>query len=155
MGMTVKMGSTGRKASDLAIGDSLEGYFIGLAETKYNFALKLLSKEGKVETLYPNGNLNYIDQELEDGNIILNAYTKITRTGTRQSTKSRDPQTGEWRQVPVFSVAQDNDDIIASSDAESALASDKASAAAVIESSASSDEGSTKSGSKFANRARR
>lgn len=153
MALTVKMGSTGRKAGDLAIGDSVEGYLIGLAETKFNFALKLLNKEGKVETLYPNGNLNYIEQEIEDGNITLNAYTKITRTGTRQSTKSRDPQSGEWRQVPVFQVAQDADDVVSAEDAESALASDKAAAAA--DASSSDDASSAKSGSKFANRARR
>lgn len=151
MALTVKMGSTGRKLGDLAIGDSVEGYFIGLSETKFNFALKLLSKDGKVETYYPNGNINYIEEEIEQGNVSLNLWTVITRTGTRTSTKSRD-QNGEFRQVPVFQVAQDADDIITETDAEAALASDKAESSA---SSESTDEGSSKSGSKFANRARR
>lgn len=140
------MGVTGKKAGDLGLNESIEGYLIGLAETKFNFALKLLTKEGKVETLYPNGNLNYIDQELEEGNITLNVYTKITRTGTRTSTKSRD-QAGEFRQVPVFLVAQDADDVIAGADADSALASDKA--------ESTLEDTSPKSGSKFANRAKR
>jgi len=159
MALTVKMGSAGRKAGDLAMGESVEGYIIGLAETKFNFAIKLLTKNGNVETLYPNGNLSYIEQEIEDGNVALNAYTKITRTGTRQSTKSRDPQTGEWRQVPVFQVAQDADDVVSSQDAAEALASDKAETPAAVPAETdvvSSDEGASKgSGGKFANRARR
>lgn len=146
MALTVKMGSSGKKASDLAIGESVEGYLIGLPETKYNFAIKLLSKEGKVETLYPNGNLNYMDAEIEDGNLALNAYTKITRTGTRQSTKSRDAQ-GELRQVPVFQVAQDADDVITNDAAAEALSGDKA------DSEASGAVGAA-TGSKFANRKR-
>lgn len=149
MALTVKMGSTGRKAGDLALNESVEGYLIGLQETKFNFAIKLLSKEGKVETLYPNGNLSYIEQEIEDGNVTLNAYTKITRTGTRQSTKSRDPQTGEWRQVPVFQVAQDADDVVTADDAAAALASDKAAAADAAA------EAAPKAGGNFANRSRR
>lgn len=148
MALQVKMGSSGKKLGDLGINDSVEGYFIGLAETKFNFAIKLLNKDGKVETYYPNGNLNYIDQELEEGNVALNIWTKITRTGTRTSTKSRD-QNGEFRQVPVFQVAQDDANVIGAADAESALSADKADA------ESASDEGSTKSGSKFANRARR
>lgn len=152
MALTVKMGTSGKKASDLGVGESVEGYLIGLTETKFNFAIKLLSKEDKVETLYPNGNLNYMDQEIEEGNLALNAYTKITRTGTRTSNKARDPQTGEWRQVPVFQVAQDADDIITADAAADALSEDKADLA-----EASSNAGSaapTASGSKFANRKR-
>ena len=148
MALTVKMGSAGKKASDLAIGESVEGYLIGLVESKYNFSIKLLDKNDKVETLYPNGNLNYMDQEVEEGNLALNAYTKITRTGTRTSNKSRDPQTGEWRQVPVFQVAQDADDIITADQAADALSGDKA------DSDVASTDASTSTGSKFANRKR-
>lgn len=151
MALVTKMGGSGRKAGDLALNESVEGYLIGLVETKFNFALKLLSKDGKVETLYPNGNLNYLEEEIESGNVILNAYTKITRTGTRQSNKSRD-QAGEWRQVPVFQVAQDADDIISQEDAAAALTSDKASAAT---DNGGSDDSSKTSGAKFANRSRR
>lgn len=149
MALKTVMGSTGQKASNLAVGESVEGYLIGLAETKFNFAIKLLTKEGKVETLYPNGNLNYLDQEIEEGNVLLNTYTKITRSGTRTSTKARDPQTGEWRQVPVFLVAQDADDVIAADAASTALDSDKA---ALTE--ASAETASTSKSGKFANRTR-
>lgn len=150
MALTVKMGSGGKKASDLAIGESVEGYLIGLPETKYNFAIKLLTRDDKVETLFPNGNLNYMDAEIEDGNLALNAYTKITRTGTRQSTKARDPQTGEYRQVPVFQVAQDADDVVTNEAAAEALSGDKADADASSDASGAA----TASGSKFANRKR-
>lgn len=149
MALQVKMGSTGRKANDLGLNESVEGYLIGTVETKFNFAIKLLSKDGKVETLFPNGNLSYIEQEIEDGNIALNAYTKITRTGTRTSTKARDPQTGDWRQVAVFQVAQDPDDIVSDDAASEALASDKANSA-----TPSGDEAKP-GNAKFANRARR
>jgi hypothetical protein len=126
MGLTTVMGNSGKKASTLEVGQSIEGFLLGLTETKFNFAIKLLTKDGKVETLYPNGNLNYIDEEIESGNVLLNVFTKITRTGTRTSTKSRD-QNGEFRQVPVFQVAQDKDDVIAVEDATAALDGDKAS----------------------------
>lgn len=151
MALKTVMGGSGKKASDLAIGESLEGYLIGLPETKYNFSIKLLSKEGAVETLYPNGNLNYMDQEIEEGNLALNAYTKITRTGTRQSTKARDPQTGEYRQVPVFQVAQDADDVVTNEAAAEALSGDKADADAA---SSNASGAANASGSKFANRKR-
>ena len=144
MALTTVMGSSGTKASSLEVGQSKEGYLLGLAETKFNFAIKLLTKEGKVETLYPNGNLNYIDAEIEDGNVLLNTFTKITRTGTRTSTKSRDPQTGEWREVPVFQVAQDKDDVVAVEAASAALATDKA----------STPEEASQTDGKFANRKR-
>jgi len=147
MALVTKMGSTGRKAGDLAVGESVEGYLIGIAETKFNFAIKLLSKDGKVETLFPNGNLAYIEQEIDDGNVTLNAYTKITRSGTRQSTKSRD-QDGNFRQVPVFLVAQDADDVVTAEDAASALEGEK--------SESSDNEGTSASkSSKFANRSRK
>jgi len=144
MAMVTKMGSTGRKAGDLQAGESVEGYLIGLTETKFNFAIKLLSKTGQVETLYPNGNLNYLDEEIDSGNVTLNAWTKITRSGTRTSTKSRDTD-GNFRQVPVFLVAQDADDIITVDAAASALAGDKAEATEAPTSGGSS---------KFANRSR-
>jgi hypothetical protein len=151
MALTVKMGTSGKKASDLAVGESIEGYLLGLTETKYNFAIKLLGKgSSKVETLFPNGNLAYMDQEIEDGNLTLNAYTKITRTGTRQSSKSRDPQTGEWRQVPVFQVAQDADDVITADAAADALSGDKADTDAEASGAANASSGSNK----FANRKR-
>lgn len=144
------MGSTGRKAGDLAIGDSVEGYLIGLPETKFNFAIKLLAKDGKVETLYPNGNLNYIGEEIDDGNVLMNTYTKITRSGTRTSTKSRD-SAGEYRQVPVFLVAQDKDDVVTEQDAANAISGDKVASSSATEST----EGSAGGSSKFANRSRR
>lgn len=146
MALTVKMGNTGKKAGDLALNESIEGYLIGIAETKFNFAIKLLSKDGKVETLYPNGNLSYIEQEIDDGNVTLNAYTKITRSGTRLSTKSRD-QDGNFRQVPVFLVAQDADDVVTADEAATALNSEKSDAG-------DASEGSAKS-NKFANRTRK
>jgi hypothetical protein len=149
MALKTVMGASGKKASDLGIGESVEGYLIGLSETKYNFAIKLLGKDnGKVETLFPNGNLNYMDAEIEDGNLALNAYTKITRTGTRTSNKSRDPQTGEWRQVPVFQVAQDADDVITNEVAADALSGDKAA------SDAADASGAASGSNKFANRKR-
>lgn len=148
MAMVTKMGQSGRKASSLQMGESVQGYLIGLAETKYNFAIKLLSKEGKVETLYPNGNLSYIEAEIEEGNLSLNAWTQITRSGTRTSTKSRDAS-GEFRQVPVFTVAQDDSDILSADAAADALASDKA---ASTEATVASD--APAAGSKFANRKR-
>jgi hypothetical protein len=148
MALKTVMGSSGKKASDLAVGESIEGYLIGLVETKFNFAIKLLSKDGKVDTYYPNGNLNYMDQEIEEGNLSFNSYTKITRTGTRTSNKSRDPETGEWRQVPVFQVAQDADDIVGAEQAAEALSGDKAETVEAAVPSA------TVTGSKFANRKR-
>jgi len=148
MALEVKMGAAGKKASDLEVGQSVEGYLVGLVESKYNFSIKLLDKNDKLETLYPNGNLNYMDQEVEEGNLALNAYTKITRTGTRTSNKSRDPQTGEFRQVPVFQVAQDADDIITADQAADALSGDKAASEATV------SDASASSSSKFANRKR-
>lgn len=151
--MTLKKvmgGSSGRKAGDLAVGESVEGYLLGTAASKFNFSIKLLTKEGAVETLFPNGNLSYIEEEIEDGNVTLNAYTKITRTGTRESKKSRDSN-GNFRMVPTFEVAQDTDDIVSEAQAAEALASDKA---ANVESDSGSDNDST-GGNKFANRARR
>jgi hypothetical protein len=141
-------GSSGRKSGDMNIGDSVSGYLLGTVASKYNFAIKLLSKEGTVETLFPNGNLAYLEEEIEDGNVSLNAYTEITRTGTRTSKKSRD-ETGNFRQVPVFDVAQDTDDIVTDEAAAEALAADKAN------SSSSGSEGESGSSGKFANRARR
>jgi hypothetical protein len=128
MALKTVMGNSGKKASSLEVGQSVEGFLIGLSETKFNFAIKLLTKDGKVETLYPNGNLNYIDEEIDGGNVVLNAYTKITRTGTRTSTKSRD-QNGDFRQVPIFQVAQDTDDLVSVEDATAAKAADQAASA--------------------------
>lgn len=136
------MGNTGKKASSLEIGQSTEGYLLGLEETKFNFAIKLLTKDGNVETLFPNGNLNYIDEEIENGNVLLNVNTRITRTGTRTSTKSRDSD-GNFRQVPVFKVDQDRDDVITEETALNAKTADKA---------ANAEEAPSKSG--FANRKR-
>jgi len=83
----------------------------------------------------------------------LNAYTKITRSGTRESKKSRDAA-GNFRMVPVFEVAQDIDDIVSEADAASALAADKAATEATA-SSNNDDGGKNASTNKFANRARR
>jgi len=146
MALTLKMGTSGRKASSLQMGETISGYLIGLVESKYNFGIKLLSKDAKVETLYPNGNLSYLETEIEEGNVSLNAWTVITRTGTRTSTKSRDSN-NEFRQVPVFSVAQDEADIISADDASNALAGDKT---ALAEATADAPD----SGSKFSNRKR-
>ena len=132
-----------KKSKDLKEGESVEGYLIGLPETKYGFSIALLSKESKLLKLFPHGNLNYIGLNIEDGEVLLNAYTKITRTGTRVSDKVRDRDTGEWMQVPVFQVAQDKADLTSDQDAAAALAAAN-----------SSDEDSSKS-SKLANRSRR
>jgi hypothetical protein len=145
-------GASGRKSGDMQVGESVEGYLIGTVASKFNFAIKLLTKEGTVETLYPNGNLSYIEEEIEDGNVILNAFTKITRSGTRESKKSRDAS-GNFRMVPTFEVAQDTDDVILDSQAAEALAADKAAVAAAVAANGDSPDGG--STGKFANRARR
>lgn len=139
-------GSSGRKSGDMAIGESVEGYLLGTVPSKFNFALKLLTKAGTIETLYPNGNLSYVEEEIDEGNVMLNVYTKITRTGTRESKKSRDSN-GNFRLVPVFEVIQDDTDVVSEADAATALASDRA----AQEESAPEDT----SGGKFANKARR
>jgi hypothetical protein len=144
MALTVKMGSGGKKLGDLKDGETVEGYLIGIAETKFNFAIKMLTRDGKIETYFPNGNLNYLETEIDEGNVALNAYTVITRTGTRTSTKSRD-DSGAFRQVPVFQVAQDNDDVVTDEAAAEALAEDKA---------AGADDSKTSGSGKFANRRR-
>lgn len=130
---TVKGGSTGRKLSELNVGDSVEGYLLGTAESKFSFSIKLLNAEtNQVETFYPSGNLSYLEQDIEEGTIGLNVLTRITRTGTRTSTKARDPQSGDWRQVPVYKVEQDNDSVVSDSDAAAALAADTAAMEAAL-----------------------
>ena len=130
---TVKGGSLGRKLSDLNLGESVEGYLLGTAESKFSFSIKLLNAEtNQVETFYPSGNLSYLEQDIEEGTIALNVLTRITRTGTRTSTKAMDPDTKDWRQVPVYKVDQDAEAVVSESDAASALAADIAATEAAL-----------------------
>lgn len=116
------------RMGDLAEGQSVAGYLLGTTQGKYkeSFLIKLLSKEGDVLTLTANGNLNKLEELLGSGDLTANVFTEFTKTGSYTSKQQVDPKTKEFREVPVFDIAQDSDDLVSDDDAARALSEDEA-----------------------------
>lgn len=143
------------RMGELAEGETVAGYLLGTEEGKKfpGFLIKLLNKEGNVLTLTSNGNLRNVEEQVELGELTLNAYSEFTRVGSYTSKTQLDPKTKEYRIVPVFDIAQDQDDLVTDEQASEALAKDEANQSAAQEDAAPA-KSSTTGKSKFANRSR-
>ena len=138
------------KSSDLQEGQSIEGYLLGTEESKYGFNIKLLTANNKVLSVTPHGNLKNTEEKVDNGEIVLNLLTRITRTGSYTSKKQVDPKTKDFRVVPTFKVDQDADSSISDAEAKAAIAS-------ASEAEGSGEEGgsaASSSASRFSNKRR-
>lgn len=116
------------RMNDLEIGQSVAGYLLGTAgSTKYkgSFLIKLLTKDNEVVTVTSNGTLAKLEEQIDAGDVTLNIFTEFTKVSTYVSKKQMDSETGEFRVVSVFDIAQDSDDLVSDEDAATALAADE------------------------------
>lgn len=106
-------GITFKKLTELAVGDSVTGYLLGIDEsTKIEGAQNLrLRVDGATVSYSVAGNIKYM---IRDGELVIGQNTRITRLEDRKI---------KGKKASNFSVEQDADDVVEGSTASASVAS--------------------------------
>jgi hypothetical protein len=95
-----------QKASEMSVGQSLEGYYLGIEKGPKGYTSLRFQPKGSSQpiALNPAGNLNYFEKDTAAGVYQVGLMTRVTKVGERPSKK--DPSA----KVGVFRVEQDPED---------------------------------------------